>query len=95
MNFVAGCLGLELGRMPEALDLAQPARQRVPTGENLAHFFLENRREFRGSGFVPIRRRRLDVPTDPVVSLLRVLRLLPGDLVNHHLATYEDGPGHL
>ena len=51
--------------------------------------------EFRASGFVPIRRRRLDVPTDPVVSLLRVLRLLPGDLVNHHLATYEDGPGHL
>ena len=27
----------ELGRMPEALDLAQPARQSVPTGENLDH----------------------------------------------------------
>ena len=34
---MAGCQGLELGRMPEALDLAQPARQRVPTRENLGH----------------------------------------------------------
>jgi hypothetical protein len=32
---LAGCQGLELGRMSEALDLAQPARQRVPTRENL------------------------------------------------------------
>jgi hypothetical protein len=30
---MAGCQGLELGRMPEALDLAQPARQWVPTSE--------------------------------------------------------------
>lgn len=34
---LAECQGLELGRMPEALDLAQPARQWVPTSENLAH----------------------------------------------------------
>lgn len=32
----AGFLGLELSRVPEALDLAQPARQLVPTRENLA-----------------------------------------------------------
>ena len=37
---LAVCQGLELGRMPEALDLAQPARQWVPTGENLAHHIL-------------------------------------------------------
>ena len=29
--------GLELGRRSEALDLAQPARQWVPTRENLGH----------------------------------------------------------
>ena len=34
---LSGCQGLELGRMPEALDLAQPVRQRVPTRENAAH----------------------------------------------------------
>ena len=59
------------------------------------NFFPQNCWESRASGFVAIRLRRLDVPTDPVLSLLRVLRLLPGDPVNHQLATYEDGPGHL
>ena len=34
---MAGCQGLELGRMPEALDLAQPTRQWVLTGENLGY----------------------------------------------------------
>jgi hypothetical protein len=37
---LAVCLKLELGRMPEALDLVQPARQWVPFRENLANSFL-------------------------------------------------------
>jgi hypothetical protein len=34
--------------------------------------FLKTRWEFRASGFVQIRLRRLDPPTDPVLSLLRL-----------------------
>ena len=42
---LAGCQRLELGRMLEALDLAQPARQWVPTRENPATISLAQHRQ--------------------------------------------------
>jgi hypothetical protein len=62
---MAGRQGLELGRMPEALDLAQPARQWVPTGENLGHHVSQGSTWFR-----PMILRRSGFQPRPSVTIL-------------------------
>jgi hypothetical protein len=57
---------------PQVLKRFQPFGDPVPTGELTLTSFLKTRWEFRASGFVQIRLRRLDPPTDPVLSLLRL-----------------------
>ena len=68
----ASRFGVGSGRVPEGVQAPEPLAIWFQLANVTVASFLKIRWESRASGLVPIRLCRLDVPTDPVLSLLRL-----------------------